>query len=341
MKYSFENDYSEGACKEILEALIRHNFEQNTGYGLDEHSLNAEKLIRKACEHEDIDVHFITGGTPCNVLAMNLLKPYEAVICADTGHINVHETGAVEHVGKKILSIPNKEGKITPEQIEETVKKHTDEHMVLPRLVFIAQASELGTTYTIDELLKIREVCDRYNLYLYIDGARLGSALVAENMSLKTIADIADLFYIGGTKNGAFIGEAMCIKNPSLKENFRYIIKQNCSMLAKGFVCGIEFEKFFESDLYFRLAQNANAGANELRQILFDHNIPEYVHSKTNQIFAIIEDSLIEEIQKEFKIQIWNKFDENHSIVRFVTSWNISEQNLVDFRNYLDSIIAK
>ena len=325
---SFENDYSEICNKEIIEAIEKYQNEQNVGYGLDKHSLNAAKLIKKACGHNDLDVHFIQGGTPCNVLAMELLKPYEAIISVESGHINVHETGAIEHHGYKIIQAKGKEGKLIPESIDDIMAAHTDEHSVKPKLVFIANATEYGTTYTKQELKAIRNKCNKYNLYLYIDGARIGNALLASNLTLKDIADIADLFYIGGTKNGALLGEAFCIKNKLLKKDFRYIIKQNCSLLAKGFICGIMFETLFKNDLYFKNAKQANLMADKLRDEFTKKGIKFLYKTKTNQIFVILTNYQFNSLKKNFLFSKWSKYDQNHVIARFVTSWATKEENV-------------
>ena len=335
---SFDNDYSETTNNEILEALSKCQDEQNVGYGLDKHSVNAAEIIKKVCGHNDIDVHFIHGGTPCNVLAMQLLKPYEAIISVKSGHINVHETGAVEHNGHKILIANDYEGKIGPSSIEDIVKTHTDEHMVKPKLVFIANGTEYRTAYTKEELQAIRKVCDQYNLYLYIDGARIGNALLANNLTFKDIADIADMFYIGGTKNGALLGEAFIIKNDSLKEDFRYIIKQNCSMLAKGFICGVMFETLFSGDLYMDNAKHANNMADKLRKALEDKGIKCLYKTKTNQIFPIMTNDQFKELSKEFLFSKWSNYDENHIVTRLVTSWNTKEKNVDAFIKKLTSL---
>lgn len=333
--YSFANDYSEGACPEIVKAIVRNNFEQNVGYGLDKHSLNATSLIKKRIGNTNVDIHFITGGTPCNVLAMQILKPYEAIIACESGHINVHETGAVEHNGHKILTAKGEEGKLRPSEIEEIVSKHTDEHMVKPKLVFISQATELGTTYSLDELKAIRQVCNKLDLILYIDGARLSNALVATGIDIKDIASVADMFYIGGTKNGAYIGEAFVIKKDSLKNDFRYIIKQNCSMLAKGFFVGMEFEEFFIDDLYLKNAKHANQMADKVRYALKMKGIRLFVETKTNQVFAIFNNQLLEKLQKEFIVEKWGKYSETETVVRFVTSWATTQDGIKQLEDFL------
>ena len=340
--YSFANDYSEGACLQIMEELIKVNFQQSAGYGLDEYCLKAEEMIREEIGQPQADVHFITGGTPCNVLAISaILKPYEAVISADTGHINTHETGAVEATGHKILTAPNDDGKLRPEDIRRICDAHTDEHMVKPAMVFVSDSTEIGTIYTKAELKAIREACDKYGLMLYLDGARLGCALTANNndLTLKDIAEMADMFYIGGTKNGALLGEAMVIVNDSLKENFRFYIKQRCSMLAKGRIVGVSFCTFFNNGLYYKLAKHANRMANALAYVFRKHGIKLYGNSTTNQIFPILENSLIEELRKDYVFLDWGAYDDNHTIVRFVTSWNTPVKEIIGFYDYFNKLM--
>lgn len=339
--YSFANDYSEGACPKVLEALVQTNFKQSAGYGIDAYSYNAANLIKKIINHQDVDVHFITGGTPCNVLAISLLKSYEAVICADTGHINTHETGAVEATGHKIIPVKNVDGKIRAIDIERTVLKHTDEHMVKPRMVFISNSTELGTIYTKKELIEISAVCHKYNLYLYLDGARIANALTAmgNDVSLKDIADLTDLFYIGGTKNGALFGEAMVIRNNNLKNDFRYLIKQHCSMLAKGRLLGVQFCALLQDDTYLNNAKNANIMAQAIKHIFKQYNIPLYNDSPTNQIFAIFDNRLLAYLKQKYVITEWGIYDKNHTIVRFVCSWATKRENVEDFLNDFSRVV--
>jgi len=341
MKYSFINDYSEGCAKEILDALIKYNYDQDTGYGLDKHCLNAEKLIKKATQHEDIDVHFLTGGTPCNVTAISLLRSNEAVISCKSGHINVHETGAVEHIGHKIITVNGIDGKITANEIIEICKSHSDEHMVKPKMVFVSLPSELGTIYSLKELKEIRKVCTKYNLYLYIDGARLGSALTSKkaDFTLKDITDLADIYYIGGTKNGALLGEAMVIKNEYLKKDFRFFIKQNDAMLAKGRLIGISFEEFFKGDLYYRLAKNANDSAELIRNTLLKKKVKMFSPSYTNQIFPVLKNSQIKQIENQYGISLWAKVNEKESVIRLVTSWNTTKDKVLEFIDFLNKIL--
>ena len=331
--YSFANDYSEGACPEVLEALISTNYKQTEGYGLDIYCQSASESIKEIIGRDDIDVHFVTGGTPANVLAMCLLKPYEAVIAVDTGHINVHETGAVEATGHKIIQVKGSQGKITVEDIENVVKAHVDEHMVKPRMVFISNASEFGTIYYKEELKQLYETCKDLGLYLYMDGARLANALVAQgnDLSLRDICDYTDLFYLGATKNGALLGEAMIIKNNNLKPNFRYLMKQHCSMLAKARIVGIQFLALLENDLYLENARNANIMAQALKYIFKQLGFKFYVESPTNQIFPIIDNGILDRIKTRYDVIEWGKYDDDHTIVRFVCSWATRKSDIQEF----------
>ncbi len=337
--YSFANDYSEGACPKVLKALIETNDVQSAGYGVDEYSLAAADLIKQVIEHDDVDVHFITGGTPCNVLAISTLRAHEAVISCESGHINVHETGAVEATGHKIIAVKGKNGKILPQEIRDVMADHTDEHKVRPKMVFISDATELGTIYTKKELTAISEVCKEYGLYLYLDGARLGNALVAtgNDLSFKDICDLTDIFYIGGTKNGAWLGEALVIKNDELKPDFRYLIKQHCSMLAKGRLIGVQFIALFrdKARAYLDNARNADIMAQALKYIFRQFSIPMYIDSSTNQIFPILENRVLEKIKSNYTVTEWRPYDKDHTIVRFVCSWATQKAAIQDFYNDL------
>ena len=320
--YSFENDYSEGACLKVLEAINKTNFNQAVGYGLDKYCKDAEKTIKKIIRHDDVDVHFITGGTPCNVLAISTLKAHEAVIGVKSAHINVHETGAVEATGHKIITVEGKDGKIRPFEIDKVISEHVDEHMVKPKMVFISNATEYGTVYSKEELKELYKTCKKHKLYLYLDGARLSNALVAsKNLTLKDIADNTDIFYIGGTKNGALLGEAIIIKNDELKKDFRYLIKQKCAMLAKARIIGVQFDALMKDNLYLDNARHANKCAQEIKNRLKKKGIKMYIDSNTNQIFPILSNKTISKLKKKYIFITWGLYDKNHSIVRFVCSW--------------------
>lgn len=322
--FSFANDYSEGAHPKILEAMCLNNLQQNTGYGLDIHCEQAKELIKREIKREDVQIHFIPGGTQTNLLAISsALRPYQSVIAADTGHINVHETGAIEATGHKVITVPNTEGKLKPEQIEEVVRSHKDEHMVWPKMVYISNTTELGTIYTKEELSAISRICRQHGLYLFLDGARLASALTCRqnDLQLEDIAQLTDLFYIGGTKNGALLGEALVLCNQELFEDFRYLIKNRGAMMAKGFIMGIQFEILFQDGLYYELGEHANEMAEQIAKAFQNKKISFYVQPCTNQLFPILTEKEKSVLEKEFVFQLERELPNKNYAVRFVTSW--------------------
>ncbi|MGN6713153.1 threonine aldolase family protein [Anaerocolumna jejuensis] len=322
--YSFMNDYSEGAHPKVLELLMKSNLEQNAGYGEDTHTAKAKEYIKKLLGNEKADIHFIPGGTQTNLIVISsFLRPYEGVIAADTGHINVHETGAIEATGHKVITVPNREGKVTPEDILEAVRFHSDEHMVKPGMVYISDSTELGTVYTREEIYKIRQLCNREGLLLFLDGARLGSALASgeNDLELSDIAELTDVFYIGGTKNGALLGEALVIVKEELKANFRYLIKQRGALMAKGFVAGIQFEALFSDSLFFELGEHANEMAGRIGDTLKALGVEFLAPPVSNQLFPILPDEFLEELQEEFLFSVQKNMGNGESAVRFVTSW--------------------
>lgn len=311
------------------------NFEQTVGYGNDQHCANARKLIREICEAPNADVHFLVGGTQTNAtIISSILKPYQCVICADTGHINVHETGAIEHGGHKCFALPGKDGLITASQIEKVLKTHFEddepEHCVQPGLVYISFSSEYGTIYSSTELQLISEVCHSYGIPLMIDGARMGYALMSEecDITLPELAQLADVFYLGGTKQGALFGEAVVIMNDNLKKDFRYNIKQGGGMLAKGRLLGIQFETLFTDNLYFDIARHADHEAMRIKKALQENGYPFLIESPTNQQFPILPNDLIEELSKDFLFSAWEKVDEDHTCIRICTSWATKQENV-------------
>ena len=341
--YSFNNDYSEGASPQILDALIRENLVQNSGYGLDGHCRAAADRIRQEICRPDADVHFLTGGTQTNLIAIAAeLRPWQAVISASTGHINVHETGAVEAAGHKVLTAFCPDGKLTPDQIAGILALHTDEHMVQPRMVYISDSTEVGTRYTKQELSALSGFCREHGLYLFLDGARLGSALTcaSNDLTLADIAALTDLFYIGGTKNGALLGEALVIVNEALKPDFRYMIKQRGAMLAKGWIAGIQFEELFRDGLFYRLASHANEAAGQLRQALEACGVAFAYPPCTNQLFPILPDAWVEALSKDFQFQFQDKPDSTHTCVRLVTSWATPPEAAEAFRKALLALAA-
>lgn len=322
--YSFMNDYSEGAHVKVLELLINSNLEQNIGYGEDKHSDKAKLYIKKLLKDDNVDIHFIPGGTQTNLLVISsLLRPHECVIGVESSHINVHETGAIEATGHKVVTAKGMDGKLTPKCIEEVMKYHSDEHMVKPKMVYISNSTEFGTVYTKEELFAIHKICKLYNLILFMDGARLGSALMSRynDLELGDIKKLVDVFYIGGTKNGALLGEALVIVNDKLKEDFRYLIKQRGALMAKGFVVGIQFEALFENNLFFELAEHANEMAEKIEKELLNSGYEFYVKPCSNQLFPIVPDSLLEKLNKEFTYSVQFKYNEISSVIRLVTSF--------------------
>lgn len=331
---SFKNDYSEGAHPRILSALVETNMEQVEGYGQDRFCLEAARLIKRKINRDDVDIHFLSGGTQTNLIAIAaFLRPHEAAIAAHTGHILVHETGAIEATGHKVISIESPNGKLTPERIKPALEFHTDEHMVKPRLVYISNPTEVGTIYGREELGGLSSFCRENNLLLYVDGARLGSALCAEgnDLDLETLADLTDAFYIGGTKCGALVGEALVIRTPFLKEDFRFHLKQRGAMLAKGRLLGIQFLELFRDDLYFELARHSNRMADMLREAIAERGHAFLTDSPSNQVFPILPNKLIEKLQETFDFYIWSKVDEERSSVRLVTSWATRQESIKDF----------
>lgn len=327
--YSFKNDYSEGAHPRILNALVETNLEQTEGYGEDPYSLKAAELLKDKIGCRDVDVHLFMGGTQTNLTVISaFLRPHEAAIAANTGHILVHETGAIEATGHKVISIEVKDGKLAPVHIKSALEAHTDEHMVKPKLVYISNPTEIGSIYSKKELEQLSSFCRDNKLFLYVDGARLGSALCAEDndVELSDLGNLVDAFYVGGTKNGALMGEALAICRDSLKEDFRFHIKQKGAMLAKGRVLGIQFLELFKDDLYFQLARNANKMANILKKGISEAGYSFLTQSPSNQIFPILPNWLIDKLQEKYSFYLWEKVDENNSAVRLVTSWATKEE---------------
>lgn len=349
---SFTNDYSEGAHPKVLELLLKSNLEQNTGYGEDVHCDLAKDYIKKQLKREDVDIHFISGGTQTNLLVISaFLRPHQCVIAADTGHINVHETGAIEATGHKVVVVPSEDGKLTTASIQSALKYHFGEHMVQPKMVYLSNTTELGTIYTKAELTAIHELCKEKGLLLFLDGARLASALTcnSNDLTLEDIANLVDVFYIGGTKNGALLGEALVICKEALKEDFRYMIKQRGALLAKGFILGMQFEALFhpeatpndsysEQILYLELGSHANVMAEKMaaaiQQCGYKFNAPV----TSNQLFPILPNDLIKKLSKDFKFIIYEAVDEKNSIVRLVTSWATQEENVNKFISYIQQI---
>ena len=332
---SFNNDYSEGAHLNIIQALTRTNLEQTDGYGEDPYSLKAYEKIKKSLNCEDCHIRFLVGGTQTNLVVIShLLKPYQAVISSDIGHINVHETGAIEGSGHKVLvTAKGVDGKLNPKLIQEVLDFHTDAHMVQPKMVYISNPNEIGALYTKDELEKIYSFCKEKNLYFYIDGARLSSALasIKNDINLSDYKNLCDVLYIGGTKSGALFGEAVVFFNKNLIDDFQFSIKLRGALLAKGRLLGIQFDELFTDNLYIKCGEHANKTALKLKEVFVENNIKLITDSYTNQLFLIFSNNMIKEIEKKYKFSLIGKYDESHSVVRFVTSWATKEENVNSF----------
>lgn len=331
----FDSDYVEGCIPEILQALTETNEEQTVGYGMDSHCEHARELIQKAIGNENADVHFLVGGTQTNITVItSVLKHYQGAVCAESGHINVHETGALEAKGHKCLTIPSVNGKITAEQVKEKIEAHYNdpsvEHTVQPGIVYISLPTELGTLYSRKELQDIYHVCQHYSIPLFIDGARLGYALASKknDLTMKDVAENCDMFYIGGTKVGALFGEAVVITNDLYKKDFRYSIKQNGGMLAKGRLLGIQFEQLFENDMYLKVSRHCMDMADKLTESFRQKGYSFAFEAETNQLFPIISNEKVEELSKHFAFTPWGKYDETHQIIRFVTSFMTREESV-------------
>ena len=324
----FTCDYSEGAHPKVLEKIIQTNLEQTAGYGEDLYCFKAAQLIKEKCKRQDIDVHFFVGGTQANLTVIAAaLRPHQGALTANTGHINVHESGAIESTGHKVLALPSLDGKLTARQIQTAYDDHfnddTHEHMVQPKLVYISNPTEIGSIYSKAELVAISETCRKNDLILYMDGARLGYALCAEDndVDLPTLAQLCDVFYIGATKIGALFGEALVICSQKLKEDFRYIIKQKGGMLAKGRLLGLQFIALFEDDLYFDIARHANKLAMLIKQACIQKGYGFLTPSSTNQQFPIMPNQVLKKLKESYEYAFWQKIDDTHSAVRFCTSW--------------------
>lgn len=341
----FNCDYSEGAHPRILEKLAQTNLEQAPGYGQDTYCRQAADLIKFLCQTPQAEVHFLAGGTQTNLTVIAAcLRPYQTVISADSGHINVHETGAIEATGHRILTVPEQNGKLTAEQIARCCKEHwlddNPEFAPQPKLVYISFPTEYGTLYSKEELSAIRRVCDENNLFLFADGARLGYGLEApgNDVTLADLAACCDVFYIGGTKIGALLGEAVVIVNPKLQKDFRYFMKQKGAMLAKGRILGIQFLALFEDGLYFKLSKHADEMAQIIRQACAECGFEFLYDSPTNQQFPIMPDDLIKQLEELYAFSHTKRLDHRRSAIRICTSWATRredvEQLVADIHKY-------
>ncbi len=331
----FHNDYNEICHPAVLSHIQAATKEQMPGYGEDPCCSRAAALIRKTCGREDVAVHFLVGGTQSNLTVITAaLRPHQGVIAAQSGHINVHETGAIEATGHKVILTPSADGKVQPEHIEQIVESQSlamdAEHIVQPKMVYISNPTELGTTYSLKELTSIANICKKHGLYLFVDGARMGYGLAASDndIGLSDYVDLCDVFYIGGTKVGAMFGEAVVITNPAIAVDFRYIMKQRGGMLAKGWLLGLQFEALFTNDLYLQISTHAVKLADRIRQTLTSLGYALYLPGTTNQVFVTLPDVLLDKLSTTFTFAKWEKPDQEHTTVRFCTSWASTEENV-------------
>ena len=339
---SFESDYTTGAHPEILRKLTETNMEMMSGYGSDRYCISAREKIRAACGSQEADVQFLTGGTQTNALVISMmLKDYEGVIAAQTGHINVHEAGAIENTGHKVMTLPQHNGRIDPEELETYVRDYyqdeTYEHMVFPGMVYISHPTEYGTLYRRAELEKLSEICSRYNMKLYMDGARLGYGLASlqTDVTLQDITRLCDVFFIGGTKVGALCGEAVVFTRNNTPDHFLNLIKRRGALLAKGRLLGVQFDTLFTDDLYFKISRHAVDKAEELKQIFRDKGYEFFLESPTNQQFVIIGNNKMEKLKEKVAFGFWEKYDDEHTVVRFATSWSTTDQDMEYLRSVL------
>ncbi len=341
----FRSDYSQGAHPEVLKALVETNEAHSDGYGEDEYCAKAASSIKKLIGIEDVDVYFIGAGTPTNAIAIaSALRPYECAIAPRTGHIYAHECGAIEATGHKIIPMDTANGKITREMIENAYTEYEDYHTAKPRLVYISNSTEIGTIYSKAELTDVSNACKKHDLLLYMDGARIGSALTSHenDLTIKDIANLTDAFYIGGTKNGALFGEALIVKNGKIDNDIMSMIKRNCGMFAKGRLIGVQFLTLFnnptENCLYFEIARKTNEKAKMLKDGIEKLGYKFVGDSPTNQVFPILPKMIVNILKKDFFFTEWKDYDQDNQITRFVTSWGTTDEEVEALIETLEKI---
>ena len=339
---SFESDYIQGAHEAVLQRLIESNLEPMSGYGSDPYCQSAREKIKAACQCPDADVYFLVGGTQTNATVIDaLLQPYEGVVAAVSGHVSTHESGAIEYTGHKVLTLPEHQGKIDAGELEKLLAAFWNdanhEHMVFPGMVYISHPTEFGTLYSQAELRAISSVCRRYDIPLYMDGARLGYGLMSRNtdVTLPMVAECCDAFYIGGTKVGALCGEAVVFSRRKAPKYFLTRMKQHGALLAKGRVLGIQFDTLFTDDLYLRISRHAIDMAERLKEVLREAGCTFFLESPTNQQFVVLENGQLEKLKQEVVFSVWEALDETHTIARFVTSWATKPEDIEKLRELL------
>ncbi len=332
---AFACDYMEGAHEKILQRLSETNYEKAPGYGNDIYCESAKEKIRRACECPEADIYFLAGGTQTNAVVIDtMLRKYQGVVAARTGHVNVHEAGAIEYTGHKVLTVPSHEGKLMAGELEEFLRAFwndgSHEHMVFPGMVYLSHPTEYGTLYSKEELLEIARICREFQILLYLDGARLGYGLMSRktDVTLPDLARICDVFYIGGTKVGALCGEAVVFTKNNTPEYFLTMVKQHGAMLAKGRLLGIQFDALFTDGLYYELGAHAIEMAERLREGLVKKGYPFFLDSPTNQQFIVLPDVEIARLQKDVYLDLWDKVDADHTVVRFATSWATAKEDV-------------
>lgn len=331
----FDSDYLEGAHPNILKRMVDTNMDQSDGYGFDEVCESAKNRIKRACNTDELGIYFVAGGTLTNLIVISAsLKTYEGCLCAETGHINVHETGAIEATGHKVMTLPTDDGKITAEQIvkacEDYIHDPTITHIVKPGMVYISQPTETGTMYSREELYAISKACRKYDIPLFVDGARLGYALASKgnDVSLNDLVNMTDVFYIGGTKCGAYLGEAVVFSNSKLEDGFVFNLKQKGGMMAKGRLLGIQFDELFKDNLYIKICAEPVKYAIQIREAIESKGYKMRYDSLSNQQFAILPNEVLDELKKNFSYSYVEPYDENSSVVRFCTSWATKKENV-------------
>ena len=339
---SFESDYINGACPEVLDKLISTNGETHTGYMCDDLCASARKKIRKACGREDLDIYFAVGGTQANALVIGTtLENYQGVIAAKTGHVSLHEGGAIEFTGHKVIELPEKNGKVEAAELRNYLEIfYADENhdkMVFPGMLYISHPTEYGTLYTKQELTELSAICHRYGMKLYVDGARLGYGLMAKNadVTLSDLCELCDIFYIGGTKVGALCGEAIVFTKGQMPAHFETVARQRSSMIAKGRLLGAQFDALFTDDTYFKISAHAIDMAMKIREAFTEKGYPIFIDSPTNQQFIILENRFMESVKDKVGFCFWEKYDDTHTVVRFASSWSTTEEDL----DYLRTLI--
>lgn len=332
---SFESDYTEGAHPKILEKLCETNMEKLPGYGSDPYCESAKNKIRKACGCPEAEVMFLVGGTQTNATVIDaMLEKYEGVLAVQTGHVSVHEAGAIEYTGHKVLELPSHDGKMDAEELEEYLQKfwqdETHEHMVFPGMVYLSHPTEYGTLYSREELKAISVVCQQFHIPLYLDGARLGYGLMSQetDVTLQVVAQYCDVFYIGGTKVGALCGEAVVFTKKNMPKYFMTMVKQHGALLAKGRLLGIQFDALFTDELYFKISKHAILMAQLLKEGFQERGYEFYLESPTNQQFIVLENEEMERLKEKVSFGFWEKVDDKHTVVRFATSWATQKEDV-------------